>query len=209
MKHVAIYVRVSTKKQSTELQKERLIEYCKKRGYNYSIYSDEGYSGKSGKRPGFRMLINDIKNGKKFDAVIVTKFDRFARSIQDLINTVTFLRDNNISFIAIDNNVDTSSSQGRLLFHLLGAIAEFEREIIVERMAEGRKKALEEGKTCHRPKLELDRNQIIKWKKKGIGNSSIAKLCNTSRVTIWRRIKEWEKEGYIIPTSKEDNYERY
>ncbi len=186
----AIYIRVSTKKQKVDLQKEKLVKYAKNKEYDFKIYEDQGYSGKSEDRPSFKRLMRDAEK-KLFDTVIVTKLDRFGRSVQDLINSVKLLESYDIIFEAIDNNIITSTPQGRLMFNLLATIAEFERELIVERMEEGRERARQQGKVCHRPEIDLPKEDILKWKEMGLSDAAVAKLCNVTRTTIWKRLKTW------------------
>jgi len=194
IKTIGIYTRVSTSKQKVEPQAEKLRKYCKERGYKiFKEYIDDGVSGSSiDQRKQFQMLIKDAKENK-FDAIAVTSLDRFGRSIQDLVNTIAELEILGIKFISLKENIDTSSAQGRLQFHIMSAFAEFEREIIKERLKEGRERAEEKGKICHRPEKELPKQKIIEYLEKGVSITGIAKIVGVSRGTIYRRLQKWGK----------------
>lgn len=186
---VAVYGRVSTRKQDISLQKKELADYCNTQGYRFSEYMDEFISGKEIERPAFKKIMLDAQD-KKFDAIIVTKLDRFGRSIQDLVNTIKLLEGYGVKFISIKDNIDTSSPNGRLLFHILCAIAEFERELIIERMEAGRARAREEGKKFGRPRVKLDVKQLKDLIDKKISYSGISRMMGINRNTLARRIKE-------------------
>lgn len=186
---LALYIRVSTKQQKLEIQKEQLLEYAKRKGKEYRTYIDYGFSGSTTDRPAFKRLMNDLDSGE-FEAVVVKKLDRFGRSMQDLVNNVISLKDKNISFIVLDQNIDTTTKEGRLFFHNMASFAEYEREMIVDKMAEGRERALKMGKPCHRPRLDLPMEEIVKYHGKGLSDSAIAKIYNVSRCTIWSRLRE-------------------
>jgi len=194
IKTVGIYSRVSTSKQDVKPQIEKLKEYCKQNDYNiYKEYVDDAISGSSiEQRKQFQLLMKHAEE-KKIDAIVVTSLDRFGRSIQDLVNTIVELETLGIKFISLKENIDTSSAQGRLQFHIMSAFAEFEREIIKERLKDGRERAKEMGKICHRPQKELPKQKIIEYHDKGVSISGIAKIFGVSRGTIYRRLKEWEK----------------
>jgi len=194
-KKAALYARVSTKKQDLKPQIEILEKYCKEKNFDYKIFSDFAKSGATTfSRPSFKKL---MKNLEEFDVVIVTKLDRFGRSVLDLVNNIKMLEAKGVKFISIGDSIDTSSPQGRLHFHIMCAFAEFERSIINERMREGRKRAekygSKSGKPCHRPKkdLNLEKEKIKELVEKGVSESFLAKLCGVSRGTMHSRLVEW------------------
>ena len=123
--------------------------------------------------------------------VVFTKLDRLGRSLQDLLNTVTTFQNNQIDFIVVEQSIDTSTPQGRLMFHVLGAFAEFERSLIRERMQSGRKKAMEtgsrSGKPCNRPKTKIDEDGVVFKFQSSVSMNQIAKLYGVS-ITPIRRI---------------------
>jgi|SRR6056297_278877 len=142
---VAIYARVSTEDQHAEHQVKTLQEYCSRFGHNvYNTYVDV-ISGSKQSRPAFNKLLFDMRH-YRFRAVVVTKLDRLGRSLQHLISILDEFKSKNVELMAITQNIDTSSAAGRLQWQIMGAFAEFEREIIRERTREGLKHAQNIGK---------------------------------------------------------------
>ena len=193
------YKRCSTENQELTLQDEilnkfiaRLKEDNPNTEYIVESYDDKGISGKNKDRPALQKLLNDVRKGNsKLNCVIITKLDRLGRSLQNLLEIVTEFKNNNVDFIVVEQNIDTSNPQGKLMFHILAAFAEFEREIIRERMQSGRKKAelsgSKSGKLCHRPKSKLDDDGVVKKYEDGMSMNQISKAYNVS-ITPIRRI---------------------
>lgn len=134
-----LYLRVSTPhqvdKDSLKSQEERLISYCKAMGIkSYQIYEDAGHSAKNTNRPALERLLRDIKQNK-INCVFVTKLDRITRSIADLLELISFFRDYDVNFVSITESIDTGTAMGRFMQHLLGLIAQLEREITAERVS--------------------------------------------------------------------------
>jgi len=146
----AIYVRVSTQEQaqqgfSLNAQQEALENYAKALGYEiHKIYRDEGKSAKDLKRPEMTNLLQDAEKGK-FSAIFIYKLDRFSRSIKDLILTIDKLKDWGIDFVSLQDRIETTSASGKLMFHIIGAFAEFERNIIGDRTKFGMQRKAKEG----------------------------------------------------------------
>lgn len=135
----AIYIRVSTEEQakqgiSLRAQEEALKNYASALGYEIlKIYKDEGKSAKDIKgRPEMRALLEDAQN-HKFQAIFIYKLDRFSRSLRDLIETIAKLKEWNIDFISMQDKIETTSASGKLMFHIISAFAEFERNVTGER----------------------------------------------------------------------------
>ena len=142
---VAIYCRVSTEDQNVDNQEDICKEYCKRNNFEvFRIYKDI-ISGSKDSRPSFNLLLEDMRINK-FDCIMVTKLDRLGRSLQHLLSMFNEFNKRGIHFIATTQNIDTSSPSGRLQMQIMGAFAEFEREIIRERTKEGLKKAIGVGK---------------------------------------------------------------
>jgi DNA invertase Pin-like site-specific DNA recombinase len=197
---IAKYKRCSTDNQELVLQDDVLEKSIKRlREDNPSIeydvldFQDFAISGKSVEREGFKKMMESCEK-KKVDIVIFTKLDRLARSLQDLLNITSRLQSLGISFIVAEQNIDTSTSQGKLLFHILGAFAEFERTIIRERMESGRKKAelvgTKSGKPCHRPMAQIDEDGVKFKHKAGWSMHQIAKHYQVSITPIRRILKD-------------------
>jgi DNA invertase Pin-like site-specific DNA recombinase len=154
-KAVAIYARVSTDRQTVDMQIHELKEYIKRRGWNLNReFIDLGYSGSDTKRPAFQEMMNEAKK-RKFDVLLVWKLDRLSRSMKDLIMVLNELGGLGIDFVSYDNNLDTSTPTGKLVFHVIGAVAEFEKDIIKERVKAGLENAKRKGKKLGRQALMI------------------------------------------------------
>jgi len=155
MKHVALYCRVSLSNgsQTTENQRIRLVEYAAKNNLTYDIYEEQESTRKT--RPVKQALMERLRN-HEYDAVIVYRLDRWARSSTELILGAKELLDKGIGFISVSDNLDFNSATGKLHFAILSAFAEFERELIRERTIEGLRRAKLQGKRPGRPKGSKD-----------------------------------------------------
>lgn len=193
MSKVAIYARVSTNKmhQSPEMQLTALRDYCVSRGVKvYREYVDEGISGSKDSRPALNLLMDDARK-RKFDAVIVWKFDRFARSTRHLISALEEFKALGIDFISYSENIDTSTSLGKAVFTIVAAIGELERNMIRERVMAGLTNAKKKGKRLGRPTVAYDKQQIVKLCNTGLSKRAVAKQCGVSHSTVLRVLKEW------------------
>jgi len=152
-KRAALYTRVSTGEQNTEAQERALREYVQRRGWKVQkVYRDQGQSGASAKRPALNELLRDCRRGS-VDVVVVWKFDRFARSLNALISGLELCRSLGIDFVSVTEAVDTSLPAGELVFQMIGAVAQFERSLIAERVKSGLANARAKGKVLGRPPL--------------------------------------------------------
>jgi len=143
--NVAIYVRVSTEQQDYDKQIDLCKKHCEIKGYDiYKIYADI-ISGKSTSRPQFNEMLKDMRQ-YKFQAIVVTKLDRIGRSLQHLLSLFDEFSNKGVQFIAVTQNIDTTTSAGKLQMQIMGAFAEFERNLISERTKEGLKYAKNVGK---------------------------------------------------------------
>ena len=169
MKRVATYTRSSTTDQHPEMQQEELVRYVKSRNWSlYKSFSDKGFSGASEKRPGLDALMDDCRH-RRIDVVVVWKFDRFARSLKQLVNALELFRHLGISFVSCTEAIDTSLPHGEMLFQIIGAIAQWERSLIAERVRAGLQHARNKGKTLGRPPLRaLTPDEVIKLRKERI-----------------------------------------
>jgi site-specific DNA recombinase len=146
----AIYVRVSTQDQvqhgfSLDAQQDSLQNYAKALGYEiFNIYRDEGKSAKDLHRPQMQQLLSDAKN-RKFQAIFIYKLDRFSRSLKDLILTIDQLKEWGIDFVSLSDKIETASASGKLMFHIISAFAEFERNIIGDRTKFGMERKAKDG----------------------------------------------------------------
>ena len=188
-KKVAIYARVSTKDQSVEMQLNDLERYTRERGFDvFKAYQDNGISGTKDNRPGLNQLMNDARK-RKFDVVLVWRFDRFARSTKHLVNALYEFRNLGIDFISYQENIDTSSPLGEAIFTIISAMSKLERDIIVERVKGGLRKASANGKRLGRPESEVDTDKIFEYKKQGKSIREIAKEMGIHRSKVERTLK--------------------
>lgn len=190
---IGLYIRTSTEnqKESIKLQQEELERYCKNNNFEiYDKYIDFGFTGSNTERPAFQNLMEDAKE-KKFDMVLVTKIDRFARSIIDCLVNIEKLQTHNVAFAATSQPIDTSSAMGKLTLNIMAAFADFEREIIRERMKAGRKAAEKRGIVCNRPRLNISENKVIKYINKGLSATATAKVLDIDPATVVKRLNEW------------------
>jgi DNA invertase Pin-like site-specific DNA recombinase len=174
-KAVALYARVSTIDQNCEMQLQDLRRYAAQRFGGCREYVDTGVSGTQRKRP---QLDAPMKEARKrvFDVVIVWKFDRFARSVKHLVDSLAEFRALGIDFISYTENVDTTTPSGQLLFHIMGAVAQFERDLIAERVRAGIAHARAQGKHIGRPRAEIDAAEVRNQRAQGKSLRQIASL---------------------------------
>jgi len=185
---VGVYARVSTSDQSTESQLLDLRRYTQDRGWQiFKEYVDEGISGTKDNRPALNELMNDAKK-RRFDAVLVWRFDRFARSTRHLINALEEFKNLGIDFVSFQENIDTSSPLGAAIFTIISAVAQLERDIISERVKAGLRRARENGKKIGRPRCDLDLETIRELREKGMTLAQIGEKFDSSAPTIYRAL---------------------
>lgn len=188
IKKVAIYVRVSTVEQTTENQVRELQAHCQRQGYEvFKVYADEGISGSISDRPALGNMLNDARMGK-FEVLLVWKIDRVARSISHLLEVLADLKGCGVGFVSLTEGINTETAQGRMLASFLGAIAEFEKELIVERVRSGMARARAAGVKVGRPRRGFDVQRAINLKDEGSSWSQVAKAVGASSATVRRVI---------------------
>ncbi len=194
IRHVVGYARVSTRDQDLSSQVERIQRYISDYGLIPAIEGaifQEKLSGISNQRPE-RTKIMRLAEWGKIDLVICTKLDRWGRSLKDLMETMNFLESHHASMVFLDQNIDLSSPMGKMLFQILGAVAEFERNLIVERTQEGRMRAMlhgtRSGKPMHGPLKDLPERTIIQRYRNGESIKSLASEYRVSPNTIKKRL---------------------
>ena len=176
-KVAALYARVSTLDQNCEVQLEDLRRYAGKRFARYCEYTDAGVSGTQRHRPQLDALMRDARR-RLFDVVLVWKFDRFARSLKHLIESLDEFSTLGIDFISMTEGVDTTTPAGQLLFHIVGAVAQFERDLIAERVRAGMAHARAIGKRIGRPRAIVDVEAVSKLRGGGQSLREIAVSLN-------------------------------
>ena len=183
----AIYARVSTKEgQDPTVQTRELQEYIERRGWQLvSKYVDVGITGAKEKRPELDKLMADA-HLRRFDAVIVWKFDRFARSVSHLLRALETFQALGIHFVSLSESVDTSTPAGKMVFTVLGAVAELERSLIVERVRAGLRNARAKGRRLGRPKTVVDVTRVATLRASGLGWKRIASALEVGVGTLHR-----------------------
>lgn len=190
---IALYSRVSTDGQDPEVQLQALRAHAVQRGWTIiEEFVDHGYSGAKEKRPALDRLMKAAWTGK-FQAVLVWRFDRFARSVKHLITALEQFRSLNINFISLQEQFDTSTPIGHAMFTIIGAMAQLERDIIRERVKAGLDRARMMGVRLGRPVSPARPDEATALKQQGLSVPDIAKRLRCSRSTVKRRLHEAEK----------------
>ena len=188
MNAVALYARVSTHNgQDPEMQLREMREYTQRRSWAIAgEYVDAGVSGAKDSRPELNRLMADAKH-RHFDAVLVWKLDRFGRSLKHLVNALAEFEALGIAFVSLKDNLDLTTPSGRLMFQVIGAMAEFERSLIQERVRAGLRNARAKGKRLGRPAVVVDAAEITKLRSEGLSMVSIAQNLGVSVGTVFNR----------------------
>jgi DNA invertase Pin-like site-specific DNA recombinase len=190
-KKVIIYRRVSTSQQSTESQIDILRDYSKFRNFEIvAEYEDVG-SGMKNDRENYQLMLNEIRKGK-CDALLVFRIDRVSRSVKELVSLFEELKTLGVEFISYSESLDSGSHQGALLFTIVSAFAQMERNILIERTKVGIENARKKGKILGRPKVsETIKNRIIELYKKGNSYKQILKDVGISKSKYFEIVKEY------------------
>jgi len=186
---VAIYARVSTlNSQHPEMQLAELREHASRRGWEVTCeYVDEGVSGSKESRPALNRLMTDAHR-RRFDAVLVWKIDRFGRSLKHLVNALADLDAYGVAFISLRDNLDLTTPTGRLMFQVVGAMAEFEKALIQERVKCGLKNARTNGQQLGRPRRVVSNDQLLRLKAQGASLREIATKLGIGYGTVRMRL---------------------
>jgi DNA invertase Pin-like site-specific DNA recombinase len=191
----AIYARVSTTNhgQDVTLQTRELQQFAHARGWEIAgEYVDAGVSGTKDSRPELNRLIADAHK-RRFDVVCVWRFDRFARSVSHLLRALETFKALGIEFVSFSEQMDTSTPAGKMVFTVLGAVAELERSLIVERVRAGLRNARAKGKTLGRPRVGVDASRIALLRASGQPWRAIAKTLGVSVGTVYAAVPRRSK----------------
>lgn len=187
-RRTVVYARVSTNDQDADVQLHALREYAQRCGWTLTEeYVDRGHSGAKDRRPALDRLMADVRRGR-IDAVVVWKFDRFARSVKHLVTALAEFQSMSVDFISITEAIDTSTPLGRAMFAIVGAISEFERELIKERVKAGVAKAKASGKRLGRPRAALDLDAARARIDRGDGLRAVARSLGIHHATLGRAL---------------------
>jgi DNA invertase Pin-like site-specific DNA recombinase len=189
MKRAVLYTRVSSVDQHPETQLCDLHPLAAARGYEIVGEYTDTISGSKAKRPGLDQLMADARRGR-FDVVLVWAFDRVARSVKHFLEILDDLNRLNVEFVSFRENIDTGGPLGRAMVVIVGAIAELERSLIVERVKAGMRRAKLEGRQVGRARLDINREQVVQDRRSGMSLTQVAKRHNISRASVCRLMKE-------------------
>jgi DNA invertase Pin-like site-specific DNA recombinase len=189
MKRAILYLRVSTIDQHPESQVHDLRAIAAQRGYTIQHEYRDVISGAKARRPGLDQLLADARK-HRFDVVLVWAFDRLARSVRHFLEVLDELNHLGIEFVSFRENIDTGGPLGRAMVVIVGAIAELERNLIVERVRAGMRRARLEGRHIGRRPLEIDRVGIERDRASGMSLAEVAKAHRISRATVHRLLRE-------------------
>jgi DNA invertase Pin-like site-specific DNA recombinase len=198
-RQVFLYARVSTNNgQNPEMQLRELRGYCQRRGFEIAgEYVDNGVSGSKERRPQLDAMLAACRK-RQADAVIVYRYDRFARSLRQLVNALAEFDALGIHFISLHEGVDTSTPNGRLVFGIFASIAEFERELIRDRVRSGMAAARARGKHIGRPtRARVDRSKVIELRAQGLTFAKIAAQLGASVGSVFNAATGGKHDGLV------------
>jgi len=196
----AIYARVSTSNngQDPSVQTREIREYCERRGWQIAgEYVDAGISGAKDSRPELNKLMADAHR-RRFDAVVVWKFDRFARSVSHLLRALEDFNALGVGFVSLSEQIDTSTPTGRMVFTVLGAVAELERSLIAERVRAGLRNAKAKGTRLGRPRISVDASRVARLRAEGQTVREIAVTLGVSRSLVHKTLANRGAVGAAI-----------
>jgi DNA invertase Pin-like site-specific DNA recombinase len=185
----AAYARVTTGAQDLEVQLGEIQQYAGRKGWMVVETHSDVASGAREDRTGFRQLLTDAAKGK-FSVVIVQRFDRAARSVKQLVETLEHLRRCRVAFVSIKEAVDTSTPAGELIFHVMAAIGQFERALIGDRIRSGLKHARVLGTPLGRPRAQVSKDQVLALRAQGLSYRAAARHLHISPALAHRLAKE-------------------
>jgi DNA invertase Pin-like site-specific DNA recombinase len=187
VERIGIYARVSTRDQSPEMQLRDLRSYTQARGFEAIEYVDTGFAGAKQNRPALDQLMNDARK-RRIDAIVVWRFDRFARSTKHLLLALEEFRSLGVQFISYQENIDTTTPLGQALFAIVGAVAQLERDLIRERVRAGIANARAKGKQFGRPRVQVDAASVAALRREGLSWSQVCGNLNVSNGSAQRSV---------------------
>lgn len=201
MKRAGLYMRVSTVEQNATTQLHDLRQLAVQRGFEIvREYSDTGYSGARARRPALDEMMSDARHGR-LDVIVVWAGDRLARSTKHFLELLDEFNRLNIEFVSFREQLDTAGPLGKAILVIIGVVAELERNLLIERVKAGMRRARLEGRRIGRRPVEVDRDAICRDRARGMSLSELAKTYRVGRTTI-RRVLAAVPQGVSQPTSQ-------
>jgi DNA invertase Pin-like site-specific DNA recombinase len=190
MKRAVLYLRVSTDEQSCDMQERDLRRLAEQRGLEIvQVYRDEGWSGAKASRPAFDEMLRDAKRGR-FSVLLTWKLDRLGRSLSNLLRLLEDLRTWNVGLVSYSESLDLDSPSGRLMYQLISAFSEYEREIIRSRVRAGLRNARAKGKTLGRPRVAVDAAKVASLRAQGRSWRAVARELKVNARTARRAVAQ-------------------
>lgn len=186
----ALYARVSTADQSCESQLRDLRDFAMRRGWETAEFVDSGFSGTKEKRPALDRMLNEVKK-RRFDVVLVWRFDRFARSTRFLVEALANFKSLGVQFASFQENLDTSTPMGEAMFCIVASISKLERDIIAERVRAGLRAAVARGARLGRPRLQVDQRQLASVMRQKLPIRTAAKMLGVSASSYLRLARQY------------------
>ena len=200
-KRCAIYARVSTSSQTTDNQLQALRAFVAARGWEPVEYIDQGISGAKERRPALDAMLAAVR-ARKVDVVAVVKLDRLARSTRHLVTLAAELEALRVDLVVLDQAIDTTTPAGRLLFHVLASIAEFERDLIRDRVLAGMKRARAQGRRLGRPRVHrVDADEASALLASGLGLRAVARQLGVHPSAVARAVAKGGAAAAAIAAS--------
>jgi len=184
------YVRVSTRSQNYDEQVDQIKKYCKFKDHNLVFIYEDKASGRNTDREGFQSMLAALDpNVQNIEVVVAVKLDRIGRTLLDLINFSMWLKERKVNLVITQSNIDTTTSEGRMFFHNMGSFAEYERERIAERTAEGRSRFITDGGRLGRKKKSVNIGQARNLIASGVPKAEVARRLKIDRSTLYKRLE--------------------
>jgi DNA invertase Pin-like site-specific DNA recombinase len=199
-RRVATYSRVSTSSQTADNQLLALRAFAAARGWIVTEFTDQGQSGAKEKRPQLDAMLAAVR-ARRVDVVACVKLDRLARSVHHLVAMVREFEALGVDLIVLDQTIDTTLPAGRLLFHVLAAISEFERDLIRDRVLAGLARARAQGKRLGRPRVAVDLGRVSQMRAAGVSVRGVARALKISPMSVTRALADLETSRLRIPSA--------
>ncbi len=199
-RRVATYSRVSTLSQTADNQLLALRAFATARGWIVTEFTDQGQSGAKEKRPQLDAMLAAVR-ARKVDVVACVKLDRLARSVHHLVAMVREFEALGVDLIVLDQSIDTTTPSGRLLFHVLAAISEFERDLIRDRVMAGLARAKAQGKRLGRPRTPVDLGRVVQMRAAGVSVRGVARALKISPMSVTRALADLETSRLRITSA--------